>query len=292
MALNDPLVAVTGATGAIGGRVARALADRGRRQRLVVRDPDRAPRLPGAEVATAAGYHDREGMAAALRGVDTLLLVSAREAPDRVALHRSAVDAAVDAGVRRIVYLSFLGAAPDATFTFARDHHHTEQHIRAAGLAFTFLRDSLYLDFLPGFAGADGVIAAPAGDGRVAAVARDDAAAVAVAALTQDGHDGRAYDVTGAERSTLREVAEQLTRFAGRTVTYRPETVEEAYASRAVYQAPRFEVDGWVSSYLAIARGELDVVADTVQRLTGRKPQTLPDYLAAHPESYAHLRQG
>ena len=94
-------------------------------------------------------------------------MVSAAESADRLDQHRTFIDAAAEAGVRHIVYTSFLGAAPDATFTLARDHWVTEEHIRASGLAFTFLRDSFYLDFLPALAGEDGVIRGPAGDGLV-----------------------------------------------------------------------------------------------------------------------------
>ena len=139
------MIAVTGATGAVGGAVARYLAEAGDPIRMIVRDPSRAPQLPGAEVATAT-YSDGAAMQAALVGVQTLFLVSASEDANRVALHKSTVDAAVAAGVERIVYTSFCRAAEDATFTFARDHWHTEQHIRDSGLRFVFLRDNLYLD--------------------------------------------------------------------------------------------------------------------------------------------------
>src|SRR3954466_15929686 len=125
------LIAVTGATGELGGRVARQLAERGAAQRLIVRDAARAPELPGAEVAVSPGYHDRAAMTAALRGADKLFLVSGREEPDRVAEHRSAIDAAAEAGVRPGVSTSFMGAAPDATFTLARHRHLTEEHLRA-----------------------------------------------------------------------------------------------------------------------------------------------------------------
>jgi uncharacterized protein YbjT (DUF2867 family) len=111
-----------------------------------------------------AGYGDRDAAAAALHGVDVLFMVSASESADRREQHRTFVDAAAAAGVRHVVYTSFLGAAPDATFTLARDHWATEEHLRASGMAFTFLRDSLYLDFLPALAGPDGVIRGPAGD--------------------------------------------------------------------------------------------------------------------------------
>jgi uncharacterized protein YbjT (DUF2867 family) len=284
-------LAVTGATGGLGGRVARRLADRGTAQRLVVRDPARAPDLPGAEVVSAA-YEDGEAMRRALDGVDTVLLISASEAADRVRRHTTAVDAAVAAGVRRIVYVSFLACAPDATFTFARDHWHTEEHVRATGVRHTFLRDSLYLDYFPLLVGGDGVIRGPAGDGRVAAVARDDIADVAVAVLLGDGHDGRTYDLTGPEAITFRQAAEELSRATGRPVSYHPETLEEAYASRAGYGAPHWEVTGWVTTYAAVATGELEVVSDTVAELTGHRPMGLAEFLRRNPASYRHLVQG
>ena len=277
---TSSLLALTGSTGELGGRVARRLADRGVPQRLIVRDPGRAPIIAGAEIVQAAGYDDRAAMTSALHGVETLLLVSARESPNRVAQHISAVDAAVDAGIRRIVYVSFLRAAPDATFTFARDHYATEQYIRKTALAFTFLRNSLYLDLLPGMVSAGGVLAGPAGNGKLAGVARDDVADVAVAVLRSGEHDGRTYDLTGPESHSLAFVAEQLTRFWGRDVTYKNETLDEAYASRASYGAPQFEIDGWVTSYAAIANGELDVVSEDIPTIVGRRALTLPEFLA------------
>jgi uncharacterized protein YbjT (DUF2867 family) len=283
------MIAVTGATGALGGRVARLLAAAGADQRLVVRDPSRAPELAGVR-AVAAGYDDGAALRAAFAGVDTVLLVSATEHPERVALHTNAVDAAVDAGVRRIVYTSFLGATADATFTFARDHWHTEQHIRGTGLDFTFLRDSLYLDFVPLLAGADGVIRGPAGDGRVAGVARDDVADAATAVLLGTGHAGRTYDLTGPAAFTLAEAAEELAKAAGRPVRYHAETLDEAYASRASYGAPEYVVAGWVTTYSAIAAGELDVVSDAVAELAGHPPRSLAGLLADHPASLDHLR--
>jgi uncharacterized protein YbjT (DUF2867 family) len=285
------LIAVTGATGGLGGRVARRLAERGVEQRLVVRDPARAPQLAGAEVVGGGSYADRAGMTAALRGADTLYLVSAAEDADRVALHTAAIDAAVDAGISRIVYASFLAAAADSTFTFARDHYATEQHIRATGVDHTFLRNSLYLDFAPLLAGPDGVIRGPADDGRVAWIARDDSADAAVTVLTADGaHDGRTYDLTGPESHTMAWTAEQLSRAAGREVIFVDETMEEAFASRAGADAQPYEIEGWVTSYAAIGTGELDIVSDDVERLTGHRAMTLPEFLERYPDSVAHLR--
>jgi uncharacterized protein YbjT (DUF2867 family) len=286
---DDSLIAVTGATGGVGGRVARRLAEAGAAQRLVVRDPTRAPALPGVDVARAS-YDDPASLRAALTGVPTLFLVSAGEHPDRVGLHRGAVDAALAAGVTRIVYLSFLAAAPDATFTFARDHWHTEEYLRGTGVALTILRDSIYQDMLPIFTGADGVIRGPAGDGRFAPVARDDIADAATAVLLGDGYDGRSYDLTGPALLTMAKAAEELTRAAGRPVRYQAETMAEAYASRAHYGAPDWEVNGWVTTYAAIASGELALVSDAVATLTGHPPMSFAGFLAANPDTLAHLR--
>lgn len=269
---------MTGATGVLGGRVARLLAERGVAQRLVVRDPGRAPQLDRAETAVAS-YDEPDAMRAAFAGVDTLLLVSAAEHPDRVRQHVAAVDAAAASGVRRVVYTSFVGAAPDATFTLARHHWITEQRLRERGLAFTFLRDSLYLDFLPFMAGEAGIIRGPAGDGRVAPVARADVSDVAAAVLLDGSgaHDGQTYDVTGSTLRTMAEWAAELATAAGREVRYQEETVEEAWASRAVYGAPDWEVEGWITSYLAVATGELAVATDVVQRVAGHPPRELVD---------------
>jgi NAD(P)H dehydrogenase (quinone) len=291
------MIAVTGATGALGRRVVDRLAAAGAAPlRLVVRDADRAPHVPGAEVvANPGGYGDPAGLQAALAGVDTLYLVSAAEAENRLEQHFAAVDAAVAAGVERIVYTSFLGAAPDAVFTLVRQHAATEDRIRATGVRATFLRHSMYADFVPFFATVEdggAVIAAPAGDGRTSFVSRDDLADVAVAVLLrQDTElDGQALEVTGPEALTMTEAADVLGEISGRPVTYRDQTVEEAWATRRPSGHPDWEIEGWVTSYLAIAAGELSTVTDVVPSLTGHRALSVAEHLRAHPEDWANLR--
>jgi NAD(P)H dehydrogenase (quinone) len=272
------VIAVTGATGYVGGATARLLADRGAPLRLVVRDPSRAPDL-GAEVRAASSYGAGDEMRAALEGADTLFLVPAEESADRVEQHQTAIDAAMAAGVRRIVYLSYVDARPESTFTLGRHHWATEEHVRASGAEFTLPRMSLYLDFMPMMVSEDGVIAGPGGDGRVAAVARDDVAAVCAEVLTSDGHAGRSYDITGGEALSFAEIAERLSRALGRWITYKDETLEEARASRAGYGAPDWQVEAWISTYTAVARGDLEEVTDTVERFAGRPPLTLEEVM-------------
>lgn len=278
---SAPTTVVTGSTGRLGGRVARRLAERGIPQKLLVRSLERAPRLTAA-VAVRGAYADQDAVREALAGTRTLFMVSAAESADRLAHHKAFVDAAAEAGVRHLVYVSFYGAAPDATFTLARDHFHTEQHIRASGLAYTFLRDNVYADFVPDLVGEDGAIRGPAGNGRASFVAQDDIADAAVAVLSRpDDHPGMTYDLTGPESLTLDDAAAILSEQLGRAVTYRRETVEEAYASRASYGAPAWQLDAWVSTYTAIASGELDGVSDAVPRLTGRPATPLADVMRA-----------
>ena len=279
-------IAVTGASGDLGGRVARELATRGVEQRLIVRDLARAPQLPGADVAVAE-YEDSEAMAKALDGMGTLFLVSGHEGPERISLHRKAIEGARLAGVERIVYTSFMGAAPNATFPYARDHSATELAIREAGISLTSMRNSLYADVAPQFVGADGVIRAPAGHGRLAWVARADVARLAAVLLVEPGHEGQIYDVSGPHAIDLHETARILTKATRRAITYHAETADEARASRA--GNPDWLIEGWIGSYLMLETGEGSVTSHTVEQLTGKRPMTLSELLAAEPSSFAHL---
>jgi NAD(P)H dehydrogenase (quinone) len=315
------MIAVTGATGAIGSRVAAGLAKLGFAQRLIVRDPARAPHLPETEIVCASSYGDAIAMVQALSGIRALFLVSARDrfgvahisaqngmppAPyDRLQQHRVAVNAAVEAGVKHIIYLSVMNAAHDATFILAHDHFHTEAYIRKLGVPFTFLRASLYADNVPQYVSADDVIRAPAGEGRAAWVTRDDIADVAVAILTGTGHEGCCYDVTGPEAITMAETADRLSVAVGRKILYQVQTAQEARSTRLTSRLDKFEaerraltghglddyeVDVFVTHFLQIARGELAAVGDTVPKLTGHAATSLAEYLQQHPESFRHLQ--
>lgn len=288
--MADGLIAVTGATGAVGRKVAELLAERGIPQRLVVRDPARAPELPDTEVRRIADYGHADDVRRALDGVDTLFLVPAQESADRLQRHFAAIDAAAAAGVRKITYLSFVGATRDSTFTLGRDHWATEERVKATGLPWTFPRMNLYLDFLPLMVTDRGTIEGPAGDGRGAFVTRDDIAEVIARLLADGGHDGEAHDISGPEAFTLAEAAATMSAAGGKPVTFVDQTVPEAYASRAVYGAPDWQVEAWVTTYTAIANGDIAPVTDTVPHFTGHPATSLADYLAAHPDALDHVR--
>lgn len=314
------MIAVTGATGELGNRVATRLSRLGLSQRLIVRDPARAPRIPGADIALVSSYLDGTAMRCALKGINKVLLVSARDrfgvahisaknhvptpVYDRLQQHFSAVDAAVDAGVKHIIYLSMINAALDATFILSRDHFSTEEYIRNSGVPFTFLRVGLYTDNVPQSVSADDVIRVPAGEGRAAWVTRDDIADVAVAVLTGSGHLGRIYNVTGPEALTMAETAKILSTALKREITYQTQTPQEARTTRSTSRLEKFEaerrfltgkglddyeVDVFVTHFQQIATGALAEVSNIVPELTGHAAQSLAQYLQQHPESYQHL---
>lgn len=270
-------LAITGATGHVGALV--AMLSRDQHPRLIVRDLARAPE--GFE-ARVASYGDATASRAALEDIDVLFMVSGAESATRRAEHRTFISAAAAAGVSHIVYTSFFGASPDSIFTLGRDHADTETAIRDSGMAFTILRDNFYSDLLPFFADAGGVIRGPAAEGRVSAVARADVADVAAAVLHDpSSHAGATYELTGPEALSLGQIAERAGIALGRTLTYVNETLEEAYASRAHFGAAPWQVDAWVSTYTAIAGGEVERISADVERVTGRPARNLEDALVA-----------
>lgn len=259
--------------------MAQQLSDAGLPLRLLVRDPARAPQLPDTAVGQAS-YADSAAVRTALAGVDLAFMVSAAESADRVEEHLSFVSAAAEAGVTHLVYLSFAGASPTCTFLLGRDHAATEAAIRASGMNFTFLRDNFYADFIPAMVGDDGVIRGPAGSGRVAVVAQTDAAAsVSGVLLDPESHVDATYTLTGPEALTMTEVAAIIAQAQGREVSFYDETLTEARASRESYGAPDWLVDAWISTYTAIAAGEVEEVTGDVERLTGRPSLSLRELL-------------
>lgn len=284
-------LAITGSSGDIGGMVARHLSTRGLPLILPLilplRDPAKAPNLTNCEARRFA-YGDLELAKQALNGVDVLFMVSAAESPMREQEHLTLVQAASEAGVKRIVYLSFAQAALDSTFTLARTHAVTENAIRQTNMRYTFLRDNFYSEMMATIANADGIIAGPADDGRVACVSQRDVAqaaanVIANIACGNHHHDNQIYTLTGSQSLSFAEIAAVLTEITGKPHCYHNETVEEAFASRkAEYpDTPDWQIEAWVSTYIAIAKGELATVSDDLSQLLGRAPLSFEDVVKA-----------
>jgi uncharacterized protein YbjT (DUF2867 family) len=280
-------IVVTGASGKVGGDIARRLAAAGVPQRLLVRDPARAPRLDGAEVVRA-DYRDPESVREALDPGDRVFMVAVHEGvEDRIAAHRSFIQAAAEAGVGLLAYLSMVNASRESPFPHSWSHRATEDMIRDAGVPFAFLRMNMFLDDLPLWFDPDGVCRGPGGEGRVALISRADVGAVCAAVLASDGYRNETLDLSGDEAPTIAEFAAICSEESGRELRYEPGTRSDYIASRLRMGRKPWDAEAGAGSYLALAAGELGEPSDVVRRVTGRDPERTRTWAAAHREAFA-----
>ena len=273
------MIGITGVTGKLGSYVADLVDQQGIASIHLARSPERAKVYASAEIRKIV-YTNTPKVVEALKGVDILLMVSARENPERVEEHKSLLDVAKLAGVQHIVYTSFYGADEKATFTLSRDHAQTEAYIKELGFTYTFLRDNFYLDFLIDMALENGEIRGPAGSGKVSAVARKDTSSVAAEILLHAKKwENQTLNLTGPEDLSMEEIVALLSKESGNAITYVDESVEEAYESRKKWPAQNWEYDAWVSTYTAIKVGEQAGVSTDVEKVLGRPAMSLIDVL-------------
>ena len=273
------MIGITGVTGKLGSYVANLVDKKGMVSVHLARSPERAKVYASAEIRKIV-YANTPEVVEALKSIDTLLMVSARENPERVKEHKEFLDAAKLAGVQHIVYTSFYGADEKATFTLSRDHAQTEAYIKELGFTYTFLRDNFYLDFLIDIALENGEIRGPAGSGQVSAVARKDTSRVAAEILLHAKKwKNQTLNLTGPEDLSMEEIVALLSKETGEAIMYVDESVEEAYESRKKWPAQTWEYDAWVSTYTAIKAGEQAGVSTDVEKVLGHPASSLLDIL-------------
>jgi NAD(P)H dehydrogenase (quinone) len=255
----------------------------------------------GAEIRQA-DFDDPAGLKAAMAGGEKMLLISTVRVGSRVEQHTAAVEAAKAQGVKHVVYTSLLGVrTPGNPSVEGYDHIATERMIEQSGLAWTFLRNSLYAEAVATAMAIPALQARHkpenAGDGRVPIVSRDDCVATAVGVLTQEGHANTAVDVTGPELWTLPDAMALVSQMAGKPIAI--ERVDDAgmFAYFDSLGVPRKASDvlpdgpipwaseGMVTFGQSIREGFMDVESNDVERITGRPPRTLRSVL----EQYQHL---
>jgi uncharacterized protein YbjT (DUF2867 family) len=281
-------VLVTGATGNTGSALAERLLRLGVSVRAMVRTPAAAARFDGsAATPVVADFDDPGAVAAALAGVDRAYLVTPSSERAQAQQMRFA-ELAAAAGVRHLVKLSQFAAAADSPVRFLRYHAAVEQHIRELGIGWTFLRPNLYLQGLLAMAGpirTEGRFFAPIGDARVSAVDVRDIADVAAAVLSEPGHDGATYSITGPTAVTHPEIAAAIAAATGRPVTF-VDVPPPVFADQLRHVLPAWQVEGLIEDYAHYARGEAAAVHDTVASVTGHSPRTVTEFARDHKDAF------
>jgi uncharacterized protein YbjT (DUF2867 family) len=290
------MIVVTGATGNAGSEVVRALAARGERVRAFVRDPGRARQVLGEDAELAVGdFADAASVRAALEGADALLL-SCADDPRRVGWETAAIDAAVAAGVRRIVKLSAAAAEPGSPVAFWDWHGQVDQYLRSCGTGWVILRANWYMSNLLAAASAvaaEGRLYAPAGQARIAMIDPRDVGAAAAAVLCSPGHgasaghEGKTYLLTGPRAITYDEVAAGLSAATRSRVEFVDVPGDAAYQAMIGDGMPGFVADQIVRMFGMLRQGVAAQVSPDVETLTGSAPRDFATFARDHARLFA-----
>jgi len=280
-------ILVTGASGHLGRLVVESLLNRGVAAENIVagaRNPERVADLAARGIHTVAlDYTDTASIDAALEGVDHVLLVSSSEVGQRAAQHSNVITAAVKAGVEHLVYTS-APAATTSALILAPEHKATEEAIVASGIPATILRNGWYSENYAGNvaqAAATGELVASVGDGRVASASRKDFAEAAAVVLSEPGHVGKIYELSGDVAWDYTELASVLSTISGVDVAYRAVTPDEHAAILSAAGLDEGAI-GFVVGLDANTRdGLLGVTTGDLSRLIGRPTTPLAEGLAA-----------
>jgi NAD(P)H dehydrogenase (quinone) len=274
-----PTIAITGATGHLGRLAIAALKGRGAQPIALARDPAKAADL-GVETR-AFDYTSADP--AALKGVETLVLISSNDFNDRAGQHRRAIAAAKAAGVKRILYTSIL-KGDKSLMMLAQDHIATEAAIRDSGIPATILRNGWYTENYTGSLGAavqHGAIIGAAGTGRVNSAARKDyAEAIAVTALDAS-HAGKTYELAGDSAHTGAEFAAAVAKAAGKPVAYVPMSQADYVKALTGFGLPEGFAQVLADSDARAGEGALADDSRTLSHLIGRPTTPIAETIAA-----------
>jgi uncharacterized protein YbjT (DUF2867 family) len=288
------MILVTGATGSAGSHVVRALFREDEEVRVFARDAERARELFGGGCEVAVGdYADAQSFGAALAGVDALFL-SGADNPCRVAWETAAIDAAVSAGVRRIVKLSSITAGPGAPVAFWDWHGQIEDHLRAAQVSAVVLRSSFFMSNVLAAAAQvaqEGRFFAPAGDARIAMIHPRDVGETAAAMLVTPAYVHGSFVLTGPAAITYSEVAAELSAATGRAVEFVDVTDDDARDGMIEAGLPAFVAEQIVAIFALAREGVNAEVTGTVESLTGRPPRDFAAFAREHAELFAPVAE-
>lgn len=282
------MIVVLGATGTTGSPLVDALLAKGVDVRAVTSNPARidALKAQGCD-AVVADFGDPAALERACAGAARIYLVTPAHAQMR-RWKANAIEAAKAAGVRHVVLATGLGASPKAGLTFGQWHSETQELLKESGLAWTFIQPTYFMQNLLWQAGtiaSEGVYHDDLG-GPVAWIDARDIADVAAEALTGEGHEGKAYGLTGPEALTGQDIAALLSEVTGRAVTCARMSPEESKAAMMA-GGMQEEVAAAMVELASIApKGWLAGIEPTVSDLLGRPPRRFRDFIAEHRDAF------
>ncbi|RXF70616.1 SDR family oxidoreductase [Arcticibacter tournemirensis] len=271
--------AITGATGQLGQLVVNKLKEKGYGESIValVRSVEKASDL-GVEVREA-NYDKPETLNNALRGVDTLLLISGSEVGKRSVQHKNVIEAAKQNGVQWIIYTSIL-RADTSIISLAEEHLATETALKNSGIPFTLLRNGWYTENYTGSiqgAIAGGAFVGSAGEGKISSAARADYADAAVAVLTGEGHQGKTYELAGDEAWTLSDLAAEVSRQTGKNIPYKNLSQSDYATALVSFGLPQELAQAIARWDVSASQGALFDDTRQLSALIGRPTTTLSE---------------
>jgi uncharacterized protein YbjT (DUF2867 family) len=279
------MILLTGVTGKTGGATAKALLDKGQTFRAIVRNADKAAALKAAGVDLVIGdVADRAVLDRALKGVEKALMIMPN-GQKQLELEQQFVDAAKAAGVKHVVKMSSMEAMPDATAPIPKIHYASEQYLAASGLAWTMLKPNFFMQNFLGSAGTikeQGRFFMPMADGKTVMVDVRDIGAVAAHVLTTPGHAGKKYEITGPEELSFHDVGARMTEVLGRPVQYVHVPMAAYRQTLARFLTNEWHLNAVCELFQEIADGQDLHVTDTVQKLLGRPPTSLAQFIRDH----------
>lgn len=282
------MLLVTGATGTTGMEVLKALKARGAEARALVRDETKAHHLRDLGFEPVTGdLGDPRTLGPALEEVERAYLVSPM-GPMQAEFEQAFLETAKDAGVKHIVKLSVIGASPEAPLRFARTHAKVEQALRESGVAWTLLRPTSFMQNTLSWGARvlDGTFYSPVPDAAFSLVDARDVAEVAAVALTDEGHEGKAYGLSGPEAVSYRDQAKRVFAAAGREITVEEIPVESLKRELVRAGVPPWNAEGLSEQFQAYKSGGLQMVTSGVKDALGRDPRTIDEFAKDHVEAF------
>jgi len=276
------MILIIGATGTVGRELVRLLATRGIPLRALTRDPARAEAIayPGVEIVIG-DLAAPETLAPALAGIGKLFLLTP-SSPEQAQFETQVIELARQTSINYIIKLSSLGASEASPIAMSRWHRRIEKIIETSGIAWTFLRPQNFMQNLLGSSvsiRSQGVLKAPMGKGRMSLVDARDVAAAAAAVLTQPGHEGKIYRLTGSQALSFGDIAAAFSEILGRPIRYEDVTEDQIRLELEQAGFPPWLIDDQIAIYRHFRGVKNPLINTTLEQLTGRQPRTLKEFI-------------